>query len=175
MRAVGIVGLDLSLRGAAAVIVPASWILDSPRSWDSLTRMTVGYEGGDNERKVTRLHDIAKSIADFVGRSETKHVFVEDYAFGMMNGIRLGELGGAVKAYIYATYGIVTVPMNMSTARKYLLGKIPRGKGAVAKRLTEVMTDLQLPSAWTADERDAWIIANAARAEMGIPGATLGG
>lgn len=170
---VGVVGLDLSLRGAAAVYVPSSW--EGVRHWGAIERMTIGYEGGDDERKAARLHDIAESITQFVSCNRARYVYVEDYAYGLgaKSGMKLAELGGAVKARLYERSNVVAVPLNVTTARCYLLGKIPRGKGAAVKRLAEVMRDMDLPSTWTADERDAWVIANAARAELGMVGITL--
>lgn len=172
---VGVVGLDLSLRGAAAVYVPAGWSMDL--GWDALDRLHVGYEGGSNERRVARLADISEAIERFVNRNRARHVFVEDYAYslGAKSGMVLAELGGAVKACLYGGPNIVTEPINVMTARSYLLGKLPRGKGAVAKRLAEVMAEMCLPTTWTADERDAWVIANIARSQLGMPGVTLSG
>jgi hypothetical protein len=173
-----VIGLDLSLRGTAAVCLHALW---RPGDWpaDDLT-MRLGYNappGGDPERAAARLHDIAHAVQRFharcAGRFGEVAVYVEDYAFGSTHrGMALGELGGAVKASMYRA-GVVVVPLSQSTARRFFLNgqKVPRGKGGMATALAGAFAALPSSPPWEdSDRRDAFLVANLARTELGMAG-----
>lgn len=149
--------------------------------------VSVGYplpKGIDHAARIQRIFHIARELAEWIGPSDNvvlgklgfdvdacTRVYVEDYAYGSIHrGMDLGELGGAVKVALFQL-GHVVVPVNQSTARKYLLGKLPqkdRGS-AVAVALKDWGADFP-----NSDEGDAFVVANYARTEHGLPGLTLG-
>ena len=171
-----VVGLDLSLRRSAACFIPADWepFVHGEVNWRALKTMTVGHDlkkDATPKEKAARLGKIASSISEWV--SEQAEVAFEDYAYGMAghSGMMLAELGGAVKYALYTDLNIGVVPVNQSTARKFLLGKLPqkdRASVVVAK-----LEEWGCPFA-TSDEKDAFVIANYWRTELGMPGLTLG-
>ncbi len=129
----GTIGLDLSLRSAAAAFIPDDWDINSSDRWNHVRTVSVGYplpKGSDHEARVKRLHFITSELASWVGPTHKGagiHVYVEDYAYGLagQSGMVLGELGGAVKVALY-NLGHVVVPANQSTVRKFLLGNWAR-------------------------------------------------
>jgi hypothetical protein len=174
----GVVGLDLSLRATAAVFLPHDWSPAEPRR--GIRVDTWGWEvaKGDAEGQAKRLAIIAGGIVGFVSACfgpQTPAVAVEQYSFARSakSGVMLGELGGAVKAELWRRCGVAAFPMATSRARIYLLGKLPRGKGTQgpAVQAAAARLGLEFPSA---DPVDAWLVANAYRAELGMPGCTLG-
>jgi hypothetical protein len=162
-----VVGLDLSLRSAAAVALNPSWV---PGTWNIPTSV-VGYgiKAATPEQRSARLVEIADALIVFAKRERATHVFVEDYAYGLagLGGMMLAELGGAVKFLFYKQLGLVVTPVNVSTARKYFLGKLPpKDRAAITHR---TMLELGCPFK-TSDERDALLIASYGRTEVGLPG-----
>jgi hypothetical protein len=169
---ISVIGIDLSLRRTAAVHLPADWI---PGTWDGVQSMVSeqeGVEGRDPEAHAYRLHAIAERLATFIGVCKVKHVYCEDHAYGLAGrgGVTLAELAGAVKGRLFAR-GVVVIPVNMMTARKLLLGKLPR-KGA-ATAVQDALKQMGSPFEGS-DEGDAWTVANWGRTELGMAGVTLG-
>lgn len=168
----GTVGLDLSLRSTAVAFIPDDW---TPGDWNAVCTMSTGYplpKGVDHKARAQRLHFIATELTSWIGPFPKMRVYVEDYAYGLagQSGMVLGELGGAVKLALYAI-GHVVVPVNQSTVRKYLLGKLPpKDRGAAT---IQALKDFgaEFPNS---DEADAFVVANYARTEHGLPGLTLG-
>lgn len=167
-------GLDLSLRSSAACVIEEFW---KPGEWaDGIATKVVGY--GIKEKtpfdSATRLVNIVTVLVDFARWTRPAYVYVEDYAYGLAgrSGMVLAELGGAVKYRFMEELGVTVVPVNMSTARKYLLGKLPpRDRVEMTHRH---MNEIGCPFG-TSDEKDAWIVANYGRTEAGLPGLSLGG
>jgi hypothetical protein len=168
MTRIGVVGLDLSLRCSAAVYVPPRWTFGR---WSVLRSQTFVCRA--DEKGPQRLAYIAEGIAMFVRRWGDCAVFVEDYAYGMMAGsasmLQLAELGGAVKARLYTDCKVTARPMNQSTARKLFLGKLPQKDRAM---LTHRAIKALGTCFKTADEGDAWVVANAGRSELGMQAVT---
>lgn len=173
-----VIGLDLSLRCAAACLIPARW---SPGDWRTVKVTTFPYVMVDStpRARVMRLSSVSEKITAEVVMWEGRYsaagaslpIFVEDYAYGLgaHSGYAIAEMGGAVKARL-ATMGSIVVPVNMSTARKYLLGKLPRKGSAVAVHNALIAAGCPWESA---DARDAFVVANYARTEQGLSGIIL--
>jgi hypothetical protein len=172
----GIVGLDLSTRGTAAVYLPPDW---TPGDWN-VPEMFVGYEGGDHEKDVARLHDIAVAVERFVQKvwneqhaGETR-VFVEDYAYGEKHrGMTIGELGGAVKSRLYGSLSLVAVPVHQRTLRNLFLHggpPVPKGKGGMALAIAAGWKNLGGRPWKDSDRCDALLVASYGRTEFGMPG-----
>jgi hypothetical protein len=132
-------------------------------------------EGGDPREEVARLHTIAQRVEDFVRRwDEGAVVYVEDYTFGATasRGRAIAEAGGAVKRALYARFDIVVIPVNVSTVRKFFLGKLPKGKGAAQVAVHQALREMGWPHE-DSDPGDALLGASYGRTEHGMPGLTV--
>lgn len=180
-RQVGtVVGLDLSLRQAAAVVIPPDWDLE----WHSLKTLVWGgglpYTAPESDR-LDRLHWMKQQVYGFCVDNNARHVFVEQYAFsqGQSQAHALGELGGVIKLTLHehlriwgikpareiAGEGVWTLQtVTASQARKFLLGKVP-AKGA--KDFTHVRLQAMGAPFKTQDETDAFVVANWGQSELG--------
>lgn len=134
--------------------------------------------------QVERRFDIAERIALFVLNQQKApgmprvHVFVEDAVGGLagMGGLRLAELAGAVKHAVYSLTGLECSPVNVNTARKYLLGKLPKKDRAVATHAALRRAGCPVLGDWsTADMADSFAVASYGRTEIGLPGLVLHG
>ncbi len=168
-----VVGLDLSLRAAGACAIPVGW------DGMSLGRIRMAVFGGElkdptEHQRLERMHGIAKGIAEFC-RALTPHglapvhVFVEQYAFsrGQAHSHLLGECGGIVKYRLWRKLNLVAMPVINTSARKTLLGIIPKKdpvtkKAIKAKEIVWKNVRRLGGSAceWTNDEVDAFVVAN---------------
>lgn len=196
------IGLDLSLRSSSGVILHHDW--DPLRPRERATFDAWGYALKDDaapDELMKRVESIAVGINELVdkayvladlGRASARladglqihesaalgnvFVFVEDYAYGRAakGGTRLAELGGAVKLMVFRRSGIVVQPIVQSRAQKYLLGKLPSGKGTRSPAVQAAVRSLGFEFD-RSDPADAFTIANAGRAELGLPGVTLAG
>jgi hypothetical protein len=178
-----VVGLDLSLRRPAVAIMLPAWTPERPTK--NLLLKAFEHEGVkdmDPAISVQRNMSINNRILEFfydhlpVG---PMNVFVEDYAYGMAAGssraLQLAELAGIVKLSVWTTFGVVVKPINSTIARKMFLGKLPKGKGAAQKAVQDAAIALgMVPKGSGSDEADAFVVANAGRAELGFPFACIG-
>lgn len=167
-----VMGLDLSLTGAAACIVRPEWKGD----WSELLTRRVGYPLVKNPRPreiAQRLETIARELVDFAVLHDVAHIYVEQYAYSMVESRAhaLGEVGGAVKLETLRRIDNVLHPVAVNTARKLLCGKVPakRTSGIAPKQyvfrwLIDLGADFK-----TDDESDAFVIANYGRKEEGLP------
>lgn len=151
-----LMGLDLSLTAAAAVVVPTTW----DGCWGTVVPMVVnaplGRDASDDER-ANRTGSVAARIVLFAQQWGVAEAWIEGYAFSMNTSAHsLGELGGVVRLELQRA-GIHLHTANMGTARKLLLGKAPRkgAKVAAANALRAAGSP-----AWTLDESDAFVCAN---------------
>lgn len=164
-----VLGLDLSLRAAAAIVITDSFY--KHLDWDELPTIVVGHgltkEATEAER-LDRIIHIAETIEVFASKHYVSHVFVEHYAYSM-NGVSqahsLGELGGVVKAHLHRN-GYPVQPVIASQARKFAFGKIPRkdAKIYVGQKVNAMGGNFK-----TADEVDAWVVGNFGRSELDLP------
>lgn len=155
-----IIGLDLSLRAAAACAIPIDWSheLGEVRTCVSGSALAQSATPAD---RLKRIMAISLGIVAFCRAHRAKHVYIEEYAFaqGASHAREVAELGGVLKFRLYDQLGIVAVPVVASRARKLLLQKLPR-KDVKAWVVANVK---RLPGAadWTPDEVDAFVVANA--------------
>jgi len=151
-----IAGLDLSATAAAIVSAPLRW----DNNW-SRVRSVVAGEGlrrdATDEERARRCESIARTLLRFCDDNNVGQVWIEGYAFNQRTSAHtLGEVGGVVRLELVRA-GIAIRTANMSTARKLLLGKLPRKGAKVAAY--EALRAAGCP-AWTLDESDAFVCAN---------------
>jgi hypothetical protein len=111
-----VVGLDLSLRAAAAAKVVLPWDGDL----EDVRTCVVGADlphGAEAHEVVRRLQLIACRLADFCAGADA--VYVEEYAFSAQasRAHSIGEVGGVVKLKIFERLGKAPVPVPPATAR----------------------------------------------------------
>lgn len=166
-----VVGLDLSLTGAAAVSIRHDWFFKR----ENVKSIRAGYSIGKHaseEAKMDRLIHVARHMIEFVKASGATHVFVENYAFGAkFKAPQLGEICGIVKSQIYLTLGMAPVPVPVLSVRKLLCGKIPqkaKKKEYVAAMLKKVGFEFD-----SNDEMDAFVVANWGLSKCGLRSMTL--
>jgi len=151
-----IAGLDLSLTASAIVTVPTNWDSD----WKRVKTNVVGRSlprGAIDADRIDRCVDIATTLARHAKQRGVKRAYIEGYAFSRTDQAHsIGELGGIVR-YLLAINGIEFVTANMNTARKLLLGKVPR-KGP-KEACWGALAAAGAP-AWSLDESDAFVCAN---------------
>lgn len=180
-----VVGLDLSLRGAAAAVIPAGWDM----KLTSVRTVRCGADLGKDAtevQQVSRMARIAAEVYMFAEENDAHlHPYVEAYAFAARSAHahRLAELGGVVRFTWWdrtlirhpkgdpvhvVSNAIVPQPIVAITARKTILGKVPRSdvKDHVMARLKE----WGMPPKWSDDEADAFVIANEGRFRCGLTG-----
>jgi hypothetical protein len=175
----GVVGFDLSLRAPAACFIPPGWALGDWACAD------FGYETFDPRHEVRdeehaelraayrRIGAIVHWAADFVEMHQNRHacpveVFVENYAFSKSSSsvTKLAELGGAMRFHFYVARRTVVRSVVASSARKLILGKLPRKD---VKTVTQqALWDHGAPFA-DGDQADSFVVANAGLSELGLP------
>lgn len=161
-----IVGLDLSLSAAGMVAVPENWGGD----WSKLHRQHVGHRlpsDVSEARRIGRLHQITIEIVKFVQRHRASTVILEEYAFASAtsHAHALGEIGGATKLALATQAGCIVDTVHSATARKLLLGKLPRKDVKVHVRVA--LDQMGMPKTWTDDEADAFVVANWKALQLG--------
>lgn len=157
-------GIDLSLRATAAVALPLDWGGD----WTLLKTFGAGYE---LHREATvashaaRLQGTADKLVAFCGDVKAESVHIESPAYSMRTSQHaLGELHGVVKvSLVYA--GFATNVTQIMSARKLLLGKIPR-KGQ-KEAVKAALRAAGAPMGWSDDLYDAMCVLNYALNEQG--------
>lgn len=159
-----VAGLDLSLTGAAAAVVPADWGLD----WRAVTTMRVGHglaKDAPQSETLARLKLIRSEVIDFLAANRVDYVFVEDYAFSRANCAHsLGEVGGVVKLAC-AERGWPVQSVTASQARKFLLGALPKADQKVKTHLA--LYRAGAPKTFSGDELDAFVVASWGLSELG--------
>lgn len=159
-----LLGLDLSPRAAAAVAVPTDW----DGVWRRVASVVVGEslrrDASDAER-ARRTESIAARLVAFARAQSATEAWIEGYAFSRQTAAHtLGELGGVVRLELVRA-GLEVRTANVSSARKLLLGRLPRqdSKAAVQAALFAAGA----PRSWSADEADAFVACNFGLAEHG--------
>lgn len=157
-------GLDLSLRGAALVVLGRRWV---PGYWGHVLweRFTEAGELEGDER-------VAAIVGGVLGHmTDVRDVFVEEHAFAMSamkHAFARAELVGAVKRAVYEHHGIRVVPVVASSARKLLFGKLPKMNREEIKATIRSGMEMMGSPLPDEDTRDAFIIANAGRYKLGL-------
>jgi Holliday junction resolvasome RuvABC endonuclease subunit len=162
-----VLGLDLSLRGSAAVVLPKGWNPADP--WKGIVFKRFG-ESGSLEG-IKRTDAVVADIDAIMSGHSVDRVYLEQYAFSFSaNAItHIAELVGVIKWYVWQHYLTEVVPIVASSARKTFFGKLPRMERKVLKAFIGFELDkLGAPFA-NEDTRDAFCIANAGRFALGLP------
>lgn len=161
-----VLGLDLSLRGLGMVAVPAFWGGD----WTRIARKTVGHplpKAATEADRIGRLVRLSAEVEHFARSHGCTLAIVEQYAFSSLHGHAhaLGELGGVVKVLLGARLGMHLEAVPPASARKLVCGKLPRKD--VKSHVRGELTRMGVPTSWTADEADAFVVANWALSALG--------
>jgi hypothetical protein len=165
-----VAGLDLSLRASAAVVLCRDW---SPGDWSAVRSMIVGRalkKDASEHARIERVRWIAEELITFVVKAGATDVFVEGYAFSKGTAAHaLAELGGHTRVRLRES-GVNVYTVNMTSARKLLLGRVPRSDAKIA-----VYSALR-SAGWsvaTTDESDAFACANYGLTEIGLTALSL--
>lgn len=156
-----VVGLDLSLRQAAACAIPFNWEQDIR----NVTMGIFGYELDEDateREKIERLAQIAHDVSVFCVNHKAHRIAAESYAFSAQSSsvTKLAELGGVVRVDVLETMNIAIETITASRARKILLQNCPSRDSK--KFAVRNIKRLGGPAKhWTEDECDAFCIANA--------------
>lgn len=161
-----VLGADLSLRGAGLVAVPADWCGD----WSKIARATVGHplpKSASTADRIGRLVRLSAEVVTFGEQNGCTVAILEEYAFTSMHSHAhaLGELGGVVKVLLRERSKLQVDVVPPASARKLIAGKLPRKDVKVHVR--GVLTSMGMPTAWTDDEADAFVVANWAMSAIG--------
>lgn len=154
-----IVGLDLSLRSTGMVAIPSDWDQDFKR----VERET--YKPPEGESVTARTGLVATRVADFVRRTGATHVYREDCTYGPAI-VKLNRLIGVVDERVLHWCALQTMEVVPYTARKLLLGSVPKGKGMAKLAVFEGLKSCG--GQFTADEADAFAVANVGLSEQGL-------
>lgn len=171
-----LLGLDLSARAAAAVMVPLDW----DGQWRRVKTLVVGEALGRDATDLARAQRcgfIAERIVEFARRHHVAQAWIEGYAFDQSTAAHtVAEVGGVVRLELVRA-GIEIRTANMSTARKLLLGRLPPRRTAAEKAAkvkkpsakdVVVATLRQTGAAFqTTDEFDGFVCANYGMSEAG--------
>lgn len=172
-----VVGFDLSLTAPAAVAIPLNW---RPGDWKrvkSWLARPMAPSKDDARGQLLRYKGIADwacSLVDEIG-GRTATYFVEQYAFSRNNAqaSKLMELGGIVRLALFDRFGLVPHVVATSSARKLLLGKVPR---ADQKAHTQAaFFRLGAPKTWDENRIDAACVVNYGLTEFGRVALTVAG
>lgn len=123
-------GLDLSLTGAAGVVVDDDGKVVDHGLWGwKLPRKASVKE------KIERMIYITDKIIGMARRNREVDIAIENYAFSARGvQVDLGEIQGAVKTQILLALGQVPTMIVASSARKKVLGKGRFSKGVKGKK-----------------------------------------
>jgi hypothetical protein len=167
-----VAGFDLSLTGPALVVLGPGWSPVSPMRGLDAHDLSMGKEA----RLSARIRGIVKHALLALSphwdqESNDVRVFVEQHAFASMGSYALerAELVGALEYALREEFGLSTGRVVASSARKLVFGKMPRMRTKEWKKYIE----LELPKMGVEiddeDQRDAFVVANAGRYELGLP------
>ena len=162
-----VLGLDLSLRGAGAVVLPGCWDPSRPNAGVVAHRFTEEGRLEGRERQAA----IVRGVWRLAVQQAVKWAFVEEHSFSkglMKHAYARAELVGAVKNDLWSQLGIEVVPVVASSARKLLFGPQRRMTSREWKQFIQAGfgdMGLDLPDE---DTRDAMVVANAGRHVRGL-------
>lgn len=165
-------GFDLSLTAPAAVAIPLNW---RPGAWRSVKswlykipekeRPSNDDTRGQYERYI-KIADWAVDVAREV-RASVRYG-IENYAFSRNNAqaSRLMELGGIVRIQLYGAHAMIATVVSASSARKLLLGKVPRSDQKLAVQYA-LFNAAGAPKDWEENICDAFTVTNWMLTELG--------
>lgn len=162
----------MSLSNSGTCLIPARWKIGD---WSKLrvgNYPTAYFKIGTGEpREITeahRLETIVEWLANATRKLKPGFAFVEGYAFSRHSSsvTKLAELGGAARVE-FLRMGLPLRVVTATAARKLLLGKLPPKD---SKAIThDSLYRAGAPKEWCGDILDAFVIANYARTELGLP------
>lgn len=169
-----VLGLDLSLKRSAAVLIPAGWELGA---WGALAVESWPTDdpppGMSPERqqveRTERIDYVSQRVLAFVTRHRPTHLFLEDYGFSRHSSsvTALGELRGVVRRDLLRGFGKVPLPVPVSAVRRVFFG------GALPRSDAKVYVQQALYGAGAPfgndDECDAYAVAAYGASELGLP------
>jgi Holliday junction resolvasome RuvABC endonuclease subunit len=165
-----VLGLDLSLRRPAAVVIPAGWELGR---WQDLKRLSFEpLEVASDRERYMRVGGIVARMIVFAREHEVSYAGVEDYAFSKSSSsvTKLAELGGHARVEFLRRMGLLLRPVAASQARRQLLGALP-------PKNAKILTQRALYAAGAPfandDECDAFAVANFMLTELGLVALSL--
>jgi hypothetical protein len=151
-----LIGLDLSATAAAACAVPLGWGGDFRRVHTVVVGERLRRDATDAER-ARRCESIARRLVAFARAHSVFEAWTESYAYAQRTSAHtLAEVGGCVRLELLRA-GVAIRTANIGTARKLLLGKLPRRE---AKRAVHAALSAAGSPAWSLDEADAFVAAN---------------
>lgn len=152
-----LLGLDLSVTAAAAVAVPTDWDGAWPRVCSLVVGEKLRRDATDAER-ARRCETIATRLVAFARETGASVAWIESPAYSQNTAAHvLGALRGVVTLeLVRAGIDVRTAPM--ASARKLLLGKLPRADVKVA--VHTALRTAGAPRDWTLDVSDAMCAAN---------------
>jgi len=158
-----VAGLDLSTRAAAGVMLPLGWDGDFSQARSLVVGEPLRRNATDAER-ARRTENIALPLVTFCRTNNVQIAFIESYGFNQSHAAHtLGEVGGVVRLELLRA-GIEIRTAQMSSARKMLLGKLPR---ADVKMVVYSTVRAAGATFETADEADAFAALNWGMSELG--------
>lgn len=173
-------GFDLSLTAPAAVALPLDW---RPGDWKRVgawlgTQPKVTDD--DLQGQAARMIAIANwaiYVCEQVPRIAVAYVEAYGYAPNNKNSSRVMESGGHVKASVYEKCdGLILEPVVASSARKLTFGFNPtKPRYDVKPFVRDTLARFGAPSGWDENQRDAYVVAQAALSSAGGKILTLGG
>lgn len=150
-----VLGLDLSLTASAVVAVPLDWDGDFRRVQTLVVGERLHRDSTDAVRAM-RTDMIASRVLAFAQSVGATSAWVEGYAYSQnVAAHSLAELGGVVRLALVRA-GIELHTVTASSARKLLLGKLPRGKQKEA--VQGALKAAGAPASWSPDEFDAFAV-----------------
>jgi Holliday junction resolvasome RuvABC endonuclease subunit len=117
-----VAGLDLSLTNSGVVLLYPD---------KKVFRFSYGYslsKQATQRDHLERVIKISNQIMKFLRVEPPKVVGIENYAFSGQQLTRQADLGGCVKAQIYAAFGVMPVALASTTVRSFLIGEVPKGE-----------------------------------------------
>ena len=158
-----VLGIDLSLRATGLVLLPDGWIGPDGCDWSEVRYATIGESlkiGASETARIGRVDRLAIDIVHTARLWNPTHCVLEQYAFRAdKQAYARAELGGCVKRDLFNA-GFAVDAVHSSTARKTLLGKLPRGKGVLKPTVQIRLREMDAPF-WRDDNQcDAFVVAN---------------
>jgi len=172
-----VIGLDLSKNAPAAVAVPATFAAgDGALAWGTVRKWKLEAQ---DDTLVWRERNVREGLRSFLVSLEREGckiqgVYAEDYAHTQMarrGGWMLCEVGGVVRVMLAEVFGQTMRMVVAASARKLLLGKVPREKTSGMPVKEYVFRRLrQMRSGFTDfDHADAFVVANYGLHDLGLP------
>jgi hypothetical protein len=176
MRTTCVIGFDLSLTAPAAVALPLDW---RPGDWKRVKSWLFKPTPpkGDDLRGQLERYDLIAEWAHGVVQEATgmpgapgrylADLAIESYAFSKNNAqaSKLMELGGIVRLGLFRGMGIIPKTVSTSSARKLLLGNVPRSDPKIAVQLA--LYKAKAPKKWEENICDAMCVCNFQLSEAG--------